>query len=555
MLRSRAGIARAAMLAAAISLVAPMAACAQSPVAGWQPPAAPEVEGVRLLAGTEAGADAEPGSGDPADGVDPDRVGPAPVDGAPADDAPVDGASVDTAALGLVGGRLRNDALPFAARFVYIPGVPAFNAWMDETLWAAIAVTGQPYGPQAHPVGSGLGDRGCVPGSTDWTAAEVLTRPETAPAGGTGTAVTCEVTEAFGHTIAVVLRVVTGAPESIAGDALHRMVVDVESGTVSEAPDRWSDDAALELWQRAVELLRRQAGGLSTAPLAEPDDGQLQLAGQALGSAQRAGDGSFVAELPPGLTSPELEGLGLPPTEQPIRLEIAPETADGWMSEQYRALVAEAGTPFVGLAAEPTSVPIDCDLLPCVALTYDDGPSQFTPELLDTLESRQASVTFYMVGGYAQGNPDPVRRAAAEGHELGSHTMNHPDLTTLPLADARAQVVGAADVLRQITGQPVATFRPPYGAVNAAIIDTVGMPAVLWSVDTNDWRKPGPDALFERAVGGVSPGGIVLFHDTHADTVNAAGDIIDGLRDRGFEPVTVTELFGGDVPLGRVSSR
>ena len=56
-------------------------------------------------------------------------------------------------------------------------------------------------------------------------------------------------------------------------------------------------------------------------------------------------------------------------------------------------------------------------------------------------------------------------------------------------------------------------------------------------------------------MGGVSPGGIVLFHDTHADTVNAAGDIIDGLRDRGLEPVTVTELFGRDVPLGRVSSR
>ncbi len=81
------------------------------------------------------------------------------------------------------------------------------------------------------------------------------------------------------------------------------------------------------------------------------------------------------------------------------------------------------------------------------------------------------------------------------------------------------------------------------------------MPAILWNVDTNDWREPGQAALVERSAGSAGPGDIILFHDTHSDTVEAAGAVVRGLRDRGLELVTVTQLFGGQVPGGKVRSR
>lgn len=522
-------------IAVCVLAVSGLVGCAQPPVIGWDPPGAPQTAGVSFVASPEGDTDTD---------QEPDPA-------VPAADAP----AVDTAALGFVGGRLRNDDLPLAARFVYIPGVPAFNSKVHEILWNAIAATGVGYAPQAHDPGAGLAERGCVPGSTDWPAADVLSRPETGPTGGSGTAVTCEVTAVFGDVVTVGLRVVTGAPEAVSGDTVHRLVVNVTADTVEAEGGRWSADAAPELWRRTVELLRRQAGGLSSAPLAPPDEAQLKLAGQALDAARRTGSGSFIATMPQGIASPELEGLGLPPTAAPLRLEIDAETARSWGSEQHLLLLEQAGDPFVGLAAAPTSVPHDCALIPCIALTYDDGPGPYTPQLLDTLLSRQVLVTFYATGGAASANPDTVIRAASEGHEFGSHTMNHPDLTMISPEAARAQVLDAAAVIGGLTGGPVTTFRPPYGAVNDSVIAAVGLPAVLWSVDTNDWRRPGTDALLERAVGGARPGGIILFHDTHSDSVAVAGGVIDGLRDRGFEPVTVSTLFGGAVPPGRISSR
>ena len=79
--------------------------------------------------------------------------------------------------------------------------------------------------------------------------------------------------------------------------------------------------------------------------------------------------------------------------------------------------------------------------------------------------------------------------------------------------------------------------------------------AILWSIDTNDWQGPGRAALIQRSVPVSKPGDIILFHDTHRDSVTAAGDVMAGLQDRGFTPVTVTQMFGGKVPPGKVPRR
>lgn len=534
--RSSAGGARAAALslAGALAVAVGLSACAPEPVAGWQPPAGPESPHT-------AGVSLAMGGGDPLGDVD--------ATAATETIAPSDAArSVDTENLGLAPYRLRSDALGLAARFVYVPGVPAFNELVDRQIWAAIGASGRAYSPEVHPVEAGLADRGCVAGSAVWPAAEVLNRPETGPAGGAGTAITCEVTGAFGHTLVVALRTVTGSAAGVTSDVMQTVYIDVSTGVVTEGVREWRDEAPALLWTAAGELLRQQAGALSAAELAAPDDGQLALAADALASATHSEGGGLHVTLPAGLTSPELEGLGVGPTARPVELLVAAATAEGWASDQRRALLASAGQPFVGVPAAAGRMPVDCALLPCVALTYDDGPTPFTPELLDILAAHHAGATFYMIGGIAAGYPETVARVVAEGHEIGSHTMNHKTLTKIPPAEARAQVHDAAALLQQLSGWPVATYRPPYGEIDAPTQAAVGVPAVLWTIDTKDWQKPGQAALFERAVPPALPGNIILFHDTHADSVNAAGDIITGLQNRGFELVTVTELFGGAVP-------
>lgn len=528
-----------------MALLLGLTACAAEPVPSWQPPEAEVVPGVVLI----GFGDEDPDEADVPDAVE---------EGTPEEDA-VEPTPVE--AKGLVGGRLRNDALPFAARFVYVPASPDFNAKVNALLWSAIKKTGKRYAPQVHATSAKLSDRGCVPGSAAWAASDVLTRSETGPIGGAGVAVTCEVTAAFASTLVIQMRIVTGAPDAVESDASESWVVNVDSGEAAEAGKRWSDDAAEELWLRAVELLRQDAGGLSSAEIQPPDENQLSLTQAALDAARHAPSGgtpgSLEVTISPGLMAPELSGLNggaaSDGTTQPVTLSIDADTVHEWSSAQQRALLDGAGEPFAG--AGTAHVPMDCALIPCVALTYDDGPSRFTAELLDTLMSKSAPATFFMLGGAASGNPATVRRAANEGHELGSHTMRHPDLTTLSDADARAQVRDAAKIIRDISGASVKSFRPPYGAVNQRVIDAVGMPAILWSVDTNDWQRPSAEVLWERGVNWPSSGDIVLFHDTHAGSVNVAGDVIDGLRDRGFEPVTVSELFGGTLPEGRVSGR
>jgi len=528
------------------ALVAGLVGCAHEPVAGWSPPEPDAGPGLVLLAEADAaGAGDENGAGE---------QGGTPL-------APVNGEAASVDVPGLVGGRLRNDALPFAARFVYIPGVPAFNDRVDAFLWVAIKATGKRYGPQVHATSAKLSDRGCVPGSTSWPATDVLGRAETGPTGGTGTAVTCEVIAAFGKTVVVVVRVVTGSPEKASSDRLHTLVADLAAGTVTESNSRWSDEAPAEFWAQAMELLRQRAGGLSRAPISPPDEAQLKVARAALDAAVHVdadgeGSGALRVSIPAEHLAPELAGLIPPPAggePQAFAFRVDPATVREWSSAQQRALLDSAGTPFAGVGTAP--VDIDCALIPCIALTYDDGPGPYTGKLLDTLKSKHARATFFMIGNSAAGNTAMVRRAHAEGHEIGSHTMTHADLTKLSLAAARAQVLDAAGILKRATGAPVTLYRPPYGAVNQAVMNEVGMPTILWAIDTNDWREPGAAALVERGVDWPTAGDIVLFHDTHADSVDVAGKVIDGLRNRGFEPVTVTELFGGDVPMGRVSGR
>jgi peptidoglycan-N-acetylglucosamine deacetylase len=183
-----------------------------------------------------------------------------------------------------------------------------------------------------------------------------------------------------------------------------------------------------------------------------------------------------------------------------------------------------------------------------VALTFDDGPGPYTPQVLAELRSLRVRATFFVIGHNAAQSPGIVRALRAAGMVVGNHSWSHPNLTKLSLAKQRAQVRRTQDVLEATIGQRPRFFRPPMWAWNRATARAVaeqGMVGVLFSVDTRDWSRPGVTAIVRQALT-AHDGQIIALHDAGGDreqTVQALPLIVKGLRARGLEPVTLDELF------------
>jgi peptidoglycan/xylan/chitin deacetylase (PgdA/CDA1 family) len=259
--------------------------------------------------------------------------------------------------------------------------------------------------------------------------------------------------------------------------------------------------------------------------------------------------------VPSALSARELDGLAAwrdRPLDDPPSVALDASTVSAALTPFAREIVQAdgdfTGRPSPGAGAEPTP----CDLVPCMALTLDDGPSDLTPQFLDVLRDEQSAATFFMLGQNAGSFPDTVRRVAAEGHQIGNHTWNHPYLTQLTPEQVADQLDRTAALLRELSGQPVATFRPPGGFIDDEVIAIAGEPAIMWSVDTRDWEKPSDDELMRYAIDRPAVSTIMLMHDIQAGSARVFPDVVAGLRDRGFALVTIDALFGGTVPAGIV---
>ncbi|MBX9578265.1 MAG: polysaccharide deacetylase family protein [Chthoniobacterales bacterium] len=190
------------------------------------------------------------------------------------------------------------------------------------------------------------------------------------------------------------------------------------------------------------------------------------------------------------------------------------------------------------------SVPVDG---PYIAMSFDDGPSPtLTPRLLDMLKQRGIKVTFFVIGQNVEHSPEVVARAAAEGHEIGNHTWDHPALTKLSDARVQEEINKTSEAIFSATGKKPVLLRPPYGAMNPRvhrIVDQDGMKVVLWSVDPNDWKRPGSAVVERRILAGAKPGAIILSHDIHPGTIEAMPATLDALLAKGYKFVTVSELI------------
>lgn len=178
-----------------------------------------------------------------------------------------------------------------------------------------------------------------------------------------------------------------------------------------------------------------------------------------------------------------------------------------------------------------------------VALTFDDGPSTATTgRLLDILKAKGVKATFFVVGTMASRAPDLLKREVAEGHEVGSHSTYHQDLSKLNATDLQADVANMDRIFTETLGRKVEIMRPPYGSVSDIMRGYLGKPMIYWSVDPMDWKYRDAATVRANVVGATFDGAVVLMHDIHASTVDAVAGIIDDLRAQGYEFLTVSEL-------------
>jgi peptidoglycan/xylan/chitin deacetylase (PgdA/CDA1 family) len=189
-----------------------------------------------------------------------------------------------------------------------------------------------------------------------------------------------------------------------------------------------------------------------------------------------------------------------------------------------------------------------------VALTFDDGPSQFTPRLVKELHRRHAPATFFPVGQPIDAYPRNLRLEHHRGFPVGDHTMTHPLLARLPRATQAAQLDDQARLLVRAGIPYPRLFRPPYGSFDADTLGLIGerrMLMVLWSVNPEDYYRPGTQAIVTRVLAAVRPGSIVLMHDGGGDrtqTVAAVPAIVRMLRKRHYKLVTIPRLLRDDPP-------
>lgn len=187
-----------------------------------------------------------------------------------------------------------------------------------------------------------------------------------------------------------------------------------------------------------------------------------------------------------------------------------------------------------------------------IALTFDDGPSQYTSSILRILAQQHVHATFFIQGNHIAGREALLRQMLDDGHMIGNHSFTHPDLS-IAAADIDTEVDETNATIQDVTGgfKPC-LMRPPYGRTSARLISKLGnrhMTPIIWNVNPVDYLRPGVAKIKQRILKQAKPGGIIIDHDgggNRSQTVAAMPSVIKTLKARGYTFVTVTQLLGLD---------
>ena len=179
---------------------------------------------------------------------------------------------------------------------------------------------------------------------------------------------------------------------------------------------------------------------------------------------------------------------------------------------------------------------------PMVALTFDDGPSKYTPEILQVLKENNSVATFFVLGTEAERYKGTLNQIIENGNEVGNHTYNHEDLTKLSDEDVYRQVQGTDDIIYNASGYTATIMRPPYGASDDELNKKISRPVIKWSIDTGDWENRNTQMILDNIFDNVKDGDIILMHDLYETTAEAAKIAVPKLIEMGYQLVTIDEL-------------
>ena len=161
------------------------------------------------------------------------------------------------------------------------------------------------------------------------------------------------------------------------------------------------------------------------------------------------------------------------------------------------------------------------------------------------MKRHSARGTFFVVGRNAAANPQVLSQMAAEHHEIGNHTYDHPDLARLSNMGIRSEVQRTQQAVHQATGRWPTIMRPPYGSLNSRVSREVGMPVIMWRGDTQDWLYRSSGRVQRRVLKLAKRNAVILVHDVQKTTVSAMPATLNGLIRRGYTLVTISELYAG----------
>ena len=466
----------------------------------------------------------------------------------------------DRLVAGLVPQRVYADVEGHAisARWVYAPGANAVNTridtWLREQFAAHAHLAGRPWpagSVEGAPPGGMDSDRGCLRGSTMKPVAELLANRQEVPlvdAEGYALVVTCDVVEAAGDVLGIRMRAsevrfVGGLP-MLVSDRSETFWADLSAtgaGSGGELFAQGGTPGVRDALAAGIALAQGTAQGPRRVPVAQRLREGVEVR-SLLGDAAPLSDGSVVVRLPASAFEPTRDGV------DPVAIEVhlrGPQLVGALTPFGERArLAADLGTPWAG-AEQPVGLRhIACDLVPCISLTFDDGPGPFTASILDSLEGAGATGTFFVVGKNVEAMPELVARMATAGHVIGNHTYSHIYFPVTPIDQIQAQLDRTDAAVRAAAGITPEYLRPPWAAFDHAHLASYGRPIALWTSNSLDWQEPPASQLVTKLGNAAAPGAIVLMHDVHAVTAEAMPVIVADLQARGYQLVGLDQLIG-----------
>lgn len=177
-----------------------------------------------------------------------------------------------------------------------------------------------------------------------------------------------------------------------------------------------------------------------------------------------------------------------------------------------------------------------------IAFTYDDGPSEYTADLLNTLEKNNSSATFFVIGNNIKGRENIIKKIYKSKSEVGSHGYSHINFTNLDKEELNTEINSTNILFNSITDDKISLLRPPYGEYNDNVT-SLNYNIILWNIDSKDWLLKDSEKIYNNVLKNACDGCIVLMHDIYPETIEATKKLIPELKSLGYSIVSVSKLM------------